>query len=158
MKKIFFITFGTVLIFVSMACSSKRVEAISCAEDIEAIKDSIKNMYNADSVLIFTKRLSEEIYFPELYFPIVIIYNATTNTLDFKTLPTSHYQGFESSLKINDELELEALPIAQDLIKKCDMSKFNDFIIEFHKLDNEGKPLYRFICHYNELLPNNVYK
>ena len=42
--------------------------------------------------------------------------------------------------------------VAQNIIKKCDMTGFNDLIIEFLKLDDKGKPIYRFICHYKELL------
>ena len=130
-----------------------KIGALSCSEDIDTIKSDIKNIYNADSVKIYTKRLKEEIYFSEMYFPIIVIYNATSNALDFKVLPTDHYQRFESFLQIENALRQEALPIAHGLIKKCDMSMFNDLIIEFHKLDNEGKPMYRFICHYRELFP-----
>jgi hypothetical protein len=153
MKQLLFFIFGTVLILGFMACSNKKAEALCCSEDIDTIKAEIKSKFNADSVIIYTKRLREEIYFPEMHFPIVVIRNATTNVLDFKTLPTTHYQGFNSFLQIENELRQEALPIAQNLINKCDMSKFNNLIIEFHKLNNEGKPMYRFICHYKDLLP-----
>lgn len=135
-----------------MASTNNKLGKLKCSDDVEKIISKIKEMYNADSVFIYTKKLKEEKFFPEIYCPIVLIYNATTRTLDFKNLPTDRHKEFESSLKIEEQLKIEGLPIAQELIKKCEMSDFNDFIIEYHKTDEKGKPLYRFICHYNELL------
>ena len=132
--------------------SSNKLGTLCCSEDIDTIKAEIRNIYKADSVIIYTKKIKEEIYFPEIHCPVVLIYNATTNILDFKSLPTSHYQRFENFEQIENELKQEGLPIAHDLIEKCDMSDFNDFIIEFLKQSDEGKPIYRFICHYKELL------
>lgn len=43
-------------------------------------------------------------------------------------------------------------PIAELVIKECNPNEFNDLILEFIKKDAQGKPMYRFICHYNELL------
>ena len=137
---------------------SNELGTLCCSEDIDTIKAEIKNIYKADSVRIYTKKLKEEIYFPEMRCPVVLIYNATTNVLDFKTLPISHYQRFENFEQVDNELIQEGLPIAQALIQKCDMSDFNNLIIEFLKLNKEGKPLYRFICHYKDLLPKQEKK
>jgi hypothetical protein len=81
-----------------------------------------------------------------------LVYNATTNVLDFKTLPTTHYQRFENFEQIEGDLKKEGIVVAQKIVDECDMTEFNDLIIEFLKLDDNGKPIYRFICHYKELL------
>ena len=119
---------------------------------MDSLKKEIVNHFKADSVFIYTKKLKEEIYFPELSGPIILIYNATTRILDFKSLPTDYYQRLDNSIEIEDSLTQEAEPIADILLKTCDLSEFNDLIIEFIKKDKYGDSAYRFICHYNHLL------
>lgn len=135
-----------------MASSKNKQAELKCTVEIDSIKNEIQNLYNSDSVKIYSKNIKEEVYFTEINSPVVLIYNATTNVLDFKTLPTSHYQRFDNFEQVEAGLKKEGLVIAQSIISKCDMTEFNDLIIEFLKLDDEGKPIYRFICHYKELL------
>jgi hypothetical protein len=151
MRNIFFLLVFVLLIG-CMASMNNKIGKLKCSDCVEKIQFEIKRMFNADSVIIYTKKLKEERFFPEIYCPVVLIYNASTKTLDFKKLPIDRYKEFESTLKIEEQLKNEGLPIAQEVIKVCDMSKFNDLIIEYLKTDEKGKPLYRFICHYNELL------
>lgn len=151
MKNIIFFLLNSILIVGCMTSSKNKQIELKCSADIDSVKNEIQNLYNADSVKIYSKRIKEEVYFTEINCPVVLVYNATTNVLDFKTLPTTHYQRFENFEQIEDDLKNEGTIIAQSIIGKCDMTEFNDLIIEFIKLDDEGNPIYRFICHYKEL-------
>lgn len=135
-----------------MASSKNKQVELKCSVDIDTIKTEIQVAYNADSVQFYSKRLKEEVYFTEISCPVVLIYNATTSVLDFKTLPSTHYQRFENFEQLENNLKKEGLVVAQKIIDKCDMVEYNDLIIEFIKLDDKEKPIYRFICHYKELL------
>lgn len=152
MKNIIFILVCSIFIIGCMISSRNKQVELKCTVEIDSIKYDIQNRYNADSVKIYSRRIKEEVYLSEINCPIVLVYNGTANALDFKTLPTSHYQRFDNFEKIESNLEKEGTVIAHNIINKCDMTKFNDLIIEFIKLDDEGKPMYRFICHYKELL------
>lgn len=125
---------------------------LNCSVDIEILKENIKSITNADTVLIYTKNLREEMYFPEIRCPVIIIENATTKTLDFKILPIDKYRRFDNFSQIEDMLWDEAEPLARMISGNCDMGVFNDLIIEFIKRDYSGHPMYHFICHYDELI------
>jgi len=135
-----------------MASSKNKQAELKCTVSIDTMRTEIRNLFNADSVTIYSKQIKEEVYFSEINCPVVLIYNATTNVLDFKTLPSSHYQRFENFEQIENDLKNEGFIVAQSIIDKCNMTEFNDLIIEFLKLDDNGKLIYRFICHYKELL------
>jgi hypothetical protein len=135
-----------------MVSSENKQAELKCIVSIDTMSAEIRNLFNADSVTIYSKKIKEEVYFNEINCPVVLIYNATTNILNFKTLPTSHYQRFENFEQIENDLKNEGIVIARSIIDKCNMTEFNDLIIEFLKLDDDGKPLYRFICHYKDLL------
>ena len=135
-----------------MASSKNIEEELKCSISIDTLSSEIRNLFNADSVSIYSKKIKEEMYLSEINCPVVMIYNATTNILDFKTLPTSHYQRFENFEQIENDLKKEGFIVAQSIIDKCNMTRYNDLIIEFLKKDDNGKPIYRFICHYKELL------
>ena len=152
MKKIMFIFLCSLVIIGCMRPSNNIIKALKCSVAIDIIRADIRNAFDADSVIIYSKKVKEEVYFPEIHSPVILIYNATANALNFKSLPTSHYQRFDNFEEIENMLKREAVFAANSLIEKCDMSEFNDLIIEFLKLDDKGKPIYRFICHYNELL------
>ena len=143
---------GLGMLFFFTGCMKKQPPVLKCSCE-EELKDTIKQMFDADSVLLYSKRLREEPYFPEIRAITVCIINGTTNTLDFKTLPIK-YQGFDNYSQIEDGLKKEAEIIAHLLFEKCDTEKFNDIIIMFFKYDSDGKPYYQFICHYDyELFP-----
>lgn len=152
MKNIIFILLCSILIVGCMASSENKQVALKCTVSIDTMSTEIRNLFNADSVTIYSKKIKEEVYFSEINCPVVLIYNATTNILNFKSLPTSHYQRFENFEQIENDLKNEGIIVAQSIIDKCNMTEFNDLIIEFLKLDDNGKPIYRFICHYKELL------
>jgi hypothetical protein len=110
-------------------------------------------MFDADTVLLYSYRLREEIYFPEIRAITLCIVNGTTKTLDFKTLP-ERYQRFDNYSQIEDGLKADGDEVARLLYEKCNSKEFNDIIIEFLKYDAEGEPNYRFINHYyGELFP-----
>jgi len=152
MKNIIFILSCSTLIVGCMASSKNKQAELKCTVSIDTMSTEIRNLFNADSVTIYSKQIKEEVYFSEINCPVVLIYNATTNVIDFKTLPSSHYQRFENFEQIENDLKNEGFIVAQSIIDKCNMTQFNDLIIEFLKLDDNGKPIYRFICHYKELL------
>lgn len=152
MKNIILILLCSTLIIGCMASSNNKQAELKCSVSIDTMSTEIRSLFNADSVTIYSKKIKEEVYFSEINCPVVLIYNATTNIIDFKTLPTSHYQRFENFEQIENDLKKEGFIVAQSIIDKCSMTEFNDLIIEFLKLDDNGKPIYRFICHYKELL------
>ncbi len=152
MRKLVFVLLCSLLMIACKASSRNKQTELKCSVDIGIIESEIKEMFKADSVDIYAKKLKEEVYFTEIHSPIVLIYNATTNVLNFKTLPITHYQRFDNFEQIENELKQEGFIVAQSIIDKCNMTEFNDLIIEFLKLDDNGKPIYRFICHYKELL------
>ena len=151
MKNAIFFLLCSILIIGCMASSSNKQIELKCSVDIGIIESEIKEMFKADSVVIYAKKLKEEVYFPELNCPVVVIWNATTNTLNFKEIPSDQTR-FDNYSQIEDGLKKEGLPIAKKLIKECEMSDYNDLIIEFHEKHQEGKVGHRFICHYKELL------
>lgn len=151
MKKLYIALF-LLAAFMLLQIGRTRVKKLKCCEDIEILKENIKSVTNADTVIIYTKRLREEIFFPIIRSPVIIIENATTNTLDFKTLPIDKHKDFGSSLQVNDMLQSEAEYIAKMVVQNCNMKSYNDLIIEFIKRDDFGNPMYRFICHYADLL------
>lgn len=152
MKNIIVFLLYSTLMVGCMTSSKNNQTELKCTVGIDIINSEIQDMFNADSVKIYSKKIKEEVFFSEINCPVVLIYNATTNILDFKTLPTSHYQRFDNFEQIENQLKQEGLIVAQNIINKCNMSEFNDLIIEFLKLDDKGKPIYRFICHYKELI------
>jgi len=152
MKKLYVILFVVVALFLlRLGCT--RVKKLRCNVDIEILKENIKSITNADTVIIYTKRLREEIYFTEIRTPVIIIENATTKTLDFKALPIDKYQRFDGDYHdIETSLKKEGYIIAKQIINNCDTANFNDIIIEFFKRDSSGEPMYHFIFHYDEFL------
>lgn len=152
MKKIVLIILcSTIIIGIIASLNDKPIELIFSVP-IDTIKSEIRDRYNADSVIIYSKRIKEEIYFQEIICPVVLVYNATTDVLDFKSLPTTDYQRIDNFEQIENGLRQEGLFAAQTIIENCDMKEFNDLIIEFLKIDDNGKPIYQFICHYKDLL------
>jgi len=76
------------------------------------------------------------------------IYNPETETLNFKLLDEYEYSRFENYEQIEKSLKLEAEPIAKLISESCEMTKFNDILIEFAKSNNREKYRYSFISHF----------
>jgi hypothetical protein len=129
-----------------------RVKKLKCNIDIENVKQKIKSETLADFVQIYTVRIKEEIYFPAIKCPVIEISNPTMEILDFKPLSTEHFQRLDNFAEISNRLKVEGKKFALQFINNCKMNSYNDFIIEFNKLDAKGEPCYRFICHYDELI------
>ena len=139
-----------ITLFVIMTFGCKNHQELNCSVDLEILKENIKSITHADSVNIYTKRYG---YCREIRSPVIEIENATMRTLDFKALPIDKYQRDDNGYDLDQGLKIEGYVIANLLIDHCDMSKFNDLIIEFTKRDNSGEPMYHFICHYDEFIP-----
>ncbi len=150
MKNIFMLVCSILMVGCIASSESKQTE-LKCSADIEIIESEIKELFKADSVVIYVKSVQEEVYFPELHSPVVVIWNATTSVLDFKKIPPEQTR-FDNYSEIEDALKQEGFPIANKLIKECKMTNYNDLIIEFREKYQEGKFGDRFICHYRELL------
>lgn len=133
-----------------MTFGCKKSIELNCSVDIEILKENIRSITNADSVKIYTKRYG---YFREIRCLVIIIENATTKTLDFKTLPIDDFQLYNDGYDLDQKLKTEGYVIAKLIIDHCDVNKFNDLIIEFIKRDSYRKPMYRFIFHYDEFIP-----
>lgn len=150
MKHIVFFALCLMLISGCMVSLNNQTE-LNCSVDIEEFEREIKDIFQADSVNIYLRTLREEIYFSEINSPVIVIWNVTINILDFKEI-TDEQTRFENYRHIEDELKKEGLPFAKRIVSACDMSNYNDLIIEFHGKYQEGKVGHRFICHYKELL------
>ncbi|WP_437921205.1 hypothetical protein [Sphingobacterium sp. LRF_L2] len=141
-----------VLLLQSCLFSNKIDKNVDCSFDINTFKTNIKDTFDADSVIFFTVKLQEEIYFPELNAVVIKIYNPTTRVLDFKKLIGSNIR-FSDSEKIESLLKDEGMPFANKVIGGCKLDKYNDVIIEFLKLGPDGRtPYYQFICHYEDMM------
>jgi hypothetical protein len=151
MKKIFFFLIYN-CIQLSACMETNNEISLKCTNNIKSIEQRVKEKYYADSVVICIKSLREEIYLPSSRCLVVNIYNATTNTLDFKKLPIDEYKSFNDFQNIEDALKTEGGEIAKLFINNCDLSCIDGFIIEFKKKDNKGGDMYRFICHYDEMM------
>lgn len=126
-----------------------RPPALKCFCEKEKLEEMIKQMFDADEVSLRSIQLREELYFPEIRAITVDIVNATTNTLDFKSLPEK-YQRFDNFSQVEDSLKKDAEKVAHLLFEKCDTENFNDIMINFIKYDSSGQLNYQFICHYRE--------
>ena len=142
----------TTILFVIMTFGCKNYQRLNCSVDIENIKQKIISETDADSIRIYTVKVKEEIYFPTIKAPVIEIINPTMEILDFKLLPTENFERFDNFTEISDRLKIEGKKYALLLLNYCKMNVYNDLIIEFNKYDDNEKPCYRFICHYDELL------
>lgn len=143
-----------ILVYISIyiACSCvSTISNLNCEIPIDNFKSEFKEKFKADSIVIYNKKLKEELYLPAIHCPVVLVINPTTKILDFKSLP-DQYVAIGDYEKTEYQLKMEALPIVLKITKNCDMSNYNDFIVEFFKINSKGKPSYRYICHYRELL------
>lgn len=146
--------FGIILIaFVLVACKQKPPE-LNCSFNQSDLIREIKSEFDADSVIIISQVLKEEIYFPELISIRVVIDNATTSTLDFKQLNTDIPVRFDNFEELENKLKVEAKRYAIRIAENCETSNFNDIIFEFGKTGKEGRFTYEFIGHYDELIEN----
>ncbi len=150
MKKVFFLV---MILFFAVGCTTPlndKFGELRFSERISEIKSEIKQMYNADSVVLYTKE--RRVTFSKEYSLVVLIYNAKTRTLDFKGLPMEYRQKFDNKKQIENSLRDEALPVVMDLIRRCGSYELDNLVVEYRKADEEGRPLYRFICCYDDLL------
>lgn len=154
MKSIFvYIIFISVIFLHS--CGNSHNKPIECSFNLLDFEKEIRDLYVADSVTIQAIVIKEEVFFPT-WRPIrICIYNPTTQTFDFKNFPEIHY-GNENYSSIESLLTMEGLPIAQKIIKSCDVTEFNDMVIEYRKFYNDSNML-RYICHYDLLILDKKY-
>ena len=131
----------------------KEPKKLVCNTNIELLKEEIKSVTNADTVLIFTHQF--DIYLHKIIAPVIVIENATTKTLDFKKLPIDKHQGYggvNNYNEITDFLKAEGHPFAKQLANNCNMRGFHSLVVDFIKRDSLGYPMYHFRNLYDELL------
>jgi hypothetical protein len=152
MKKIFIALFS-LMIFLLLQIGCTRIKKLNCNIDIEILKENIKYEMNADIVQVYTQTHRVEWWLREIRCPVIIIENATTKTLDFKTLSVDEYQLDDDGYDLDQGLRIDGYVIAKQIIESCDMTGYNDFMIEFIKKNDLGEPMYSFKYHYDEFIP-----
>ena len=128
-----------------------KLNKIKCSGNIESITNEIKQLCNAESVMVYPKIIKEETYLNRINAVVIMVTNSTTNILDFKKLTTKN-QRFDNYKDIEDGLYAIGKPIAKKIVASCDLSMYKDLIVEFNFKDATGQYKYRFISHYKELL------
>ena len=117
-------------------------------DNIDSIKATIKQLYAADRIEISSRVIKEEVYFDEIRSVYVTLYNATTEILDFKSLPLNKYQRFENYEEIENGLKEEGVAIFNMIKRNCSLNNFNEVIVVFGKRGDDDPLLYDFIVHY----------
>ncbi len=139
----------TSYIFVSWTNSLRPAPRLNCDFDLKSLTVDIDSKFKSDTVIIQTVVIQEEVYFPKLICPRIIIANATTGTVDFKTL--ENQTRFDNYEEIEKKLKDEGQFIADRITNSCNIGDYNDLIIEFVKLNKDKKEFdHRFIIHYNK--------
>ena len=133
------------------SCKSSEGDPLLCEIEIEMLSQIIHEKFNADSVRIVSARIKEEAYFSTLHCPHIRIYNPTTEIVDFKTLPSENYR-FDNYDTIEYYMKKEGAFIPEWFVDNCNLDHFNDIIVWFKKVDENGKTLYSFGMHYKEYL------
>ncbi len=82
----------------------------------------------------------------------IFVYNPTTHILNFKELNVDEPIRFDNYDEIENALKEDGKKFAEEIIQSCNLSKFNDLIIEYNKPDIKGNLHYRFINHYEEFM------
>lgn len=136
--------------FVFTSCFH-RTPVLKCLCDEQMLKDSIKRMFDADSVFLQTGYLSQTTHTPAVKSFSLTIINGTTNAVDFKPLPAKHRKL--ENVDFN-ALQKETDAVAQILFDNYNSKDFNSIAVYFSKYDSTGSlvPLYQY--HYSrELFP-----
>lgn len=140
----------TSYVFVSWTNSLRPAPELNCKFDLKSLVVDIDTKFEPDTVIIQTVVIQEEVYFPKLICPRIIIDNPTTGTIDFKLLDENQTR-FDNYEEIEKKLKDEGQFIADKISNSCNIGDYNDLIIEFVKLQKSKKGFnHRFIIHYNE--------
>lgn len=115
----------------------------SCKEEL---KETIRQMFDADSVFLQSGFVPMGIY-PDIKGFSVSIVNGTTNTIDFKALPAA-YREIENIDQIEEALIKEIDPVARLLFERCNSQKFNSIAVYFCKYDNKGRLITLYQYHF----------
>lgn len=121
----------------------------SCHFNVQNLEDSIKRIYDADSVVIYVRSIQEELYFPRIKGPAVVIFNPNTKVINFKALSNVDYKDFNID-SVEEQLRLEGFPIAAHLASNCNLNEFNEIIVEYKKIAFNGIDMYRYIVYYGD--------
>jgi hypothetical protein len=140
----------TSYIFVSWTNNLRPAPKLNCDFDLKSLTVDIDSKFKPDTIIIQTVVIQEEVYFPKLICPRIIIDNPTTRTIDFKTLNESQTR-FDNYKEIESKLKDEGQFIADRISNSCNIGDYNDLIIEFVKIQKDKNGFdHRFIIHYNE--------
>lgn len=125
-----------VLSIMTMGCVNKPSE-LDC-NDINSIKASIKQQYEADQVELVPKVLKEEIYFDEISIVSLQVFYPTTKALDFKKLSFDDYLTLDNYEERQKSLKSEGKYILNLLLNQCDMKNFDEVHIKFGNEHNDS--------------------
>lgn len=142
-------------IFISWTPSFGPTPTLNCDFNLDNFKQNLITELKADSVIMNEVTLQEEPYFLKITAPRIIVINPTLDELDFKTLSINEPQRFDNYEELERLMKIRGEPYASELTLNCNMNSFNDIIIEFAKLSDDGRLHYRFINHYDNLLNND---
>jgi len=121
----------------SLCCKSNYTLEIKC-ELIEEIDADIKKKFDASEVIIEGLSLKEEIYFNRLNSFVVVIVNAKTETLNFKSLTQDKYRRLNNYEEVEQKLKVEGMSVVNRISTECDLSSFDQVIITFAKRKKDG--------------------
>jgi hypothetical protein len=140
----------TSYIFVSFTNNLRPAPKLNCEFDLKSLIVDIHTKFKPDTVIIQTIVIQEEVYFPKLICPRIIIDNPTTETIDFKIFDENQTR-FDNYEEIEKKLKDEGQFIADKISNSCNIGDYNDLIIEFVRIQKDKMEFdHRFIIHYNE--------
>jgi len=140
----------TSYIFVSWTNDLKPASKLKCDFDLKSLTVDINSKFKPDTIIIQTVVIQEEVHFPKLICPRIIIDNPTTEAIDFKILDENKTR-FDNYEEIEKYLKNEGQFIADRISNSCNIRDYNDLIIEFVKFQKDKNGFdHRFIIHYNE--------
>lgn len=142
--------FLSLVILLLWSCASDQATGLDkCKEGVRRIVESAEFQFNPDSYSVEYRTLKEESYFEELSVLVLKVVNASTTSLDFKSLPDNVYKRFNDFSRVEQDLKEEAAPMAKMVLSECELDEIDEIIIEFVKYgESSSEPMYRFICHY----------
>lgn len=139
------------LVLLFGGCKSGNPE-IKCDFNQNDFVREIQDELSADSIMMSSVSLKEEVYFPALTAIRLIIDNATTPIYDFKNYNLGIPDRFDDYETMNNKFKEFGKKYALRIFNDCDIREFNDILIDFGKTDKRGNFNSIFICHYSDIL------
>ena len=133
------------LIAINTSCQSGSDIEKVCCSTLDLISDTIESQFNPDSIICQNYIAQEEIYFPKVRILEILVYNPTTNSVDFKRLNIEKRIDNHVEIRAGLRAEIQYLP---GLIKKnLELEKIDKIHIELvkgHLYSKKGWKRYSF--------------